>query len=382
MTSNVAPKRKSIPMTDLVVQYASLKQEIDKAVGDTIAKAEFILGPEVKAFESEMAAWLGARAARGVASGTEALQLALLACGVRPGDEVITTPFTFIATAEVITQCGAVPVFVDIDSHTYNMDPVCIERKVTPRTRFIMPVHLYGHPADMDPIMEIARRHNLKVIEDCAQSLGAQYKGRKTGLIGDAGCLSFFPSKVLGAYGDGGMVVTNSPEVAEQVEILRNHGCKTKYYHLVPGFNSRLDSIQAAVLRVKLKKLDAWINQRREKAALFNRLLQSAPGIVPPSAAPWAFHVYNYYTVLLSGPGLNRDQFKDYLTGAGISSAIYYPVSLHLQTVYKSLNYKPGDMPASEFAQGKVISLPFYPELPEDDIRYMAEKVEAFCRQH
>jgi dTDP-4-amino-4,6-dideoxygalactose transaminase len=368
-------------MTDLIIQHVSLKSEIDKAVSETIAKAEFILGPEVKAFESEMSAWLGAKFARGVASGTEALQLALLACGVKPGDEVITTPFTFIATAEVITQCGAVPVFVDIDPLTYNIDPAQIEKKITPRTRFIMPVHLYGHPVDMDPIMDIAHRYHLMVIEDCAQSLGAQYKGHETGLIGDAGCLSFFPSKVLGAYGDGGMVVTNNPEIAEQVGILRNHGCKTKYYHLVPGFNSRLDSIQAAVLRVKLKKLDEWIKLRREKAAMFSSLLQAAPGIIAPSAASWAFHVYNYFTIRLLDSTLNRDRLKDYLAGVGVSTAIYYPVSLHLQTVYKGLGYKTGSLPVSETAQDQVISLPFYPELPVEDIRYMADCIGAFCRK-
>jgi dTDP-4-amino-4,6-dideoxygalactose transaminase len=368
-------------MTDLVIQHASLRTEIEKALSDTIAKAEFILGPETRSFETELSSWLGAKYARGVASGTEALQLALLACGVRPGDEVITTPFTFIATAEVITQCGAVPVFVDIDPVTYNLDPTLIERKITPRTRFIMPVHLYGHPADMDPIMDIAHRHKLKVIEDCAQSLGAQYNGRKTGLIGDAGCLSFFPSKVLGAYGDGGMVVTNSAEVAEQVEILRNHGCKTKYYHLVPGFNSRLDSLQAAVLRVKLKKLDEWIRMRREKAALLTSLLKPASGITPPSAATWAYHVHNYYTIRLSDKSLNRDRLKDYLAGVGVSTAIYYPVSLHLQAVYKGLGYQKGSMPVSENTQDQVISLPFYPELPEEDIRFMAESILTFCRK-
>ncbi|MDD5002101.1 MAG: DegT/DnrJ/EryC1/StrS family aminotransferase, partial [Thiomonas arsenitoxydans] len=266
----------SIPMVDLKAQYASIRDEIDGAVRRVIENAQFIGGPEVEAFEQEMGGYCGAAFAVGVASGTEALQLALLACGIKPGDEVVTPPFTFIATAEAITQCGAVPVFADIDPLTYNLDPRLIEEKITPRTRCIMPVHLYGHPADMGPIMEIAAKHRLKVIEDCAQALGAAYtfpvsqsesqsqskSPRKVGTFGDAGCLSFFPSKVLGAYGDGGMVVTGDAAVADNLKMLRNHGAKQKYYHLVPGFNSRLDGLQAAVLRVKLRHLKDWIEGR------------------------------------------------------------------------------------------------------------------------
>ncbi len=419
----------NIPLVDLKAQYNSIKGEIDHAIAQVIERSQFILGPEVKAFEEEIAAYLGVKYAVGVASGTDALNLALLACGIKPGDEVITTPFTFIATTETITQCGAIPIFVDIDPKTCNIDPQkleeLLERKFSHQSpvKAILPIHLYGQAADMAPVLELAQKYNLKVIEDCAQALGAVYYSRQSesqtpdsrlqtqgselrtqnselgcrvGSLGDAGCLSFFPSKVLGAYGDGGMVVTNNPEVAEKVAILRNHGCKEKYYHLVPGFNSRLDSLQAAILRVKLKHLDAWIDQRRQKASLYARLLEPIDGIEPPYEATYSHHIFNYYTIRLTnynnvGETLvsshptqrarSRDKLREHLSSQGIATAIYYPLSLHLQQVYKSLGYQPGDFPESEKAQEEVLSLPIYPELTTEQIEMIAKAIRKFTKR-
>ena len=382
----------SIPMADLKAQYLSIKDEIDAAVQRVIENSQFILGPEVDTFEKEMAAYCGTDYAIGVASGTEALQLALLACGIGPGDEVITTPFTFIATAEAITQCGAVPVFVDIDPVTYNIDPGLIEAKITPKTRCLLPVHLYGHPADMVSIMTIARKHNLKVIEDCAQALGSsviapdtvgaylqvrpQTNQSMVGSLGHAGCLSFFPSKVLGAYGDGGMVVTNDPQVAENLKMLRNHGARQKYYHRVPGFNSRLDGLQAAILRVKLRYLDKWIEQRRAQAALYAEHLGKIAGVSVPQERSGNYHCYNYYTVRLTGPNINREAIQKGLSTKGISSMVYYPVCLHLQEVYAAQGGKKGDFPHSEKAQDEVLSLPIYPEMTGEQVEEVAAAVE------
>jgi len=398
-----------IPLVDLKAQYDSIKEEIDQAISRVIERSEFILGSEVEALEEEMASYLGVKYAAGVASGTEALQLALLACGIQRGDEVITTPFTFISTAEAITQCGATPIFVDIDPKTYNIDPQkladLLEKKFfrqSPVTshyspvKAILPVHLYGQPAEMDTISELAKKYNLKVIEDCAQSLGAIYyshqstnsrnsrdsrnSGVRVGTLGQAGCLSFFPSKVLGAYGDGGMVVTNNPEIAEKVKMLRNHGCKEKYYHLIPGFNSRLDSLQAAILRVKLKHLDEWIEMRREKAILYSQLLSEIEGTEPPFEAPYSYHIFNYYTVRLNNSELNRNKLRKYLSSQGIATAVYYPLSLHLQGVYKPLGYKLSDFPESERAQEEVLSLPMYPELAEEHIEKIVKAAGSFLK--
>jgi len=366
-----------IPLVDLRVQYDSIKGEIDSAIREVVENGQFILGPEVKSFEEEIASYLGVKYAIGVASGTDALHLALLACGIKPGDEVITTPFTFIATAEAITNCGATPVFVDIDPKTYNIDPAQIKPRITAKTRAILPVHLYGQPADMDPILELARKYNLKVIEDCAQALGLGYKGKKVGSLGNAGCLSFFPSKVLGAYGDGGMVITSNPEIAERVVMLRNHGCKQKYYHLVPGFNSRLDSLQAAILRVKLKHLDEWNSLRQQKASLYSRLFEEIDGVEPPYVAPYSYHIFNYYTIRVQNP-VGRDKLQEYLSSQGIATAIYYPLSLHLQEVYKPLGYQSGDFSESEKAQEEVLSLPIYPELSEGQIEEIVKAFEAY----
>jgi len=370
----------NIPLVDLKAQYELIKSEIDKAVQEVIQSGQFILGPEVEAFESEVAAYCGTKYAVGVASGTDALQLAFLACSIKPGDEVITTPFTFIATAETIAKCGATPVFADIDPKTYNIDPAKLESKISHKTKAILPVHLYGQSADMSPIVELARKYNLKVIEDCAQALGAECRGKKVGSIGDVGCLSFFPSKVLGAYGDGGMIVTNNPGIAERAKILRNHGCREKYYHLIHGFNSRLDSLQAAILRVKLKHLNDWIKMRRQKASLYSQLLEGIVDIEPPYVASDSYHIFNYYTIRLS-PRLDRGKLKEFLSSQGVGTAIYYPLSLHLQEVYKSLDYKLGDFPESERAQGEVLSIAIYPELEDRQIERIVKQIEIFCER-
>lgn len=368
-----------IPLTDLKAQYSAIKEEIDAAIQQVVQQGQFILGPEVSAFEEEMATYCGTRFAVGVASGTDALHLALLAGGIKPGDEVITTPFTFIATAEAITQCNATPVFVDIDPITYNLNPEQIEPKITPRTKAIIPVHLYGQPADMEPIHKIGKKHNLIIVEDCAQALGAEYQGKKVGSIGDTGCLSFFPAKNLGAYGDGGMVVTNDPGIAEVVDILRKHGTKTSYYHLLPGFNSRLDAIQAAILKVKLKHLDEWNELRRRRASLYTRLLSQINGIEPPYVEEYNKPSVNYYTIRLKDSRLNRDELQKHLEAKGIQTAVYYPLSLHLQEVYKSLGYKSGDFPQSELAQEQVLSLPMYPELSQGQVEEVVSVISNYC---
>lgn len=372
-----------IPLVDLKSQYNALKADIDAAVLGVIEKGEFILGSEVKAFESEMAAYMGNKYAVGVASGTEALLLALLACGIKPGDKVITTPFTFIATSEAITWCGATPVFIDINPETYNIDTDKARHYLEKNARSspitaILPVHLYGQPADMEPLLELVGEYKLKVIEDCAQALGAKYKGKRVGALGDAGCFSFFPSKVLGAYGDGGMVTTDSTDIAEKVTMLRNHGGRHKYYNVVPGFNSRLDELQAAILRVKLRHLDSWLKERRTRAAAYSRLLNNIQGIKPPFNAPYSNHAFNYYTIRLDSSLINREKLQQQLSTEGIASAIYYPVSLHLQEVYRSLGYKKGDFPASEKAQDEVLSLPIYPELDDAQINRIADVIKAF----
>ena len=367
-----------IPLVDLKAQFCLIKDEIDEAVQRVLESGQFILGPEVKAFEEEMASYCETRFAVGVASGTDALHLALLACGIKPGDEVITSAFTFIATAEAITNCGAMPVFVDIDGRTYNIDPAQIEQKITPKTRAVVPVHLYGQPAALESILDTAHKHSLKVIEDCAQALGAEYKGNKVGSLGHAGCLSFFPTKNLGAYGDGGMVITNDPKVAETVEMLRKHGSKTSHYHLLPGFNSRLDALQAAILRVKLKHLEDWNQLRCEKASLYTRLLSQLDGIEPPYIEKHDRPSCNYYTIRLKDPRLNRNELRRHLESKGIQTAVYYPLSLHLQEVYKPLGYKSDDFPESVQAQAQVLSLPMYPELGQKQIEEVVDAIKKF----
>lgn len=368
-------------LVDLKAQYQSIKPEIDNAIARVINSGQFILGSEVEAFESEIASYVGTRYAVGVASGTDALHLVLLACGIKRGDEVITTPFTFFATAEAITNCGAVPVFVDIERDTYNINPHKIEACITNKTRAILPVHLYGQPADMGLILQIAHKYDLKVIEDCAQSLGAVYHSNKVGSIGDAGCFSFFPSKALGAYGDGGVVTTNDPSISDKVKMLRVHGAKTPYYHSVSGFNSRLDAIQAAILRVKLKHLDNWNQRRIQIADLYAMKVAGIEGIIVPSNKDYGVHSFNYYTLRLAD-GIDRNHLRKHMARVGIGTMVYYPLSLHLQEVYKSLGYKLGDFPESEYVQSSVLSLPMYPELTESQIEYITRCLCGFLREH
>lgn len=371
-----------IPMTDLKNQYASIKEEIASSIQRVIDSAHFVLGPEVEAFEREMAAYCGTKFAVGVASGTDALVLSLIACGVEPGGEVITTPFTFIATAEAITHCGARPVFVDIEARTYNIDPDQIEPNISPKTRAILPVHLFGQPAEMEAIMGLGRKYNLKVVEDCAQALSAEYRGKKVGSIGDAGCLSFFPSKNLGAYGDGGMVVTDNLQIAEAVRLLRQHGARTGYFHILPGFNSRLDAIQAAILRAKLKHLENWSALRREKALFYTQLLSGIDGIEPPFIAEHNVTSANYYTIRLRNHHVDRSELRKYLALKGIETNVYYPLSLHLQEAYKPLGYKSGDFPESELAQEQVLSFPMFPELSQAHIMEVVSGVKEFCKKY
>lgn len=371
----------NIPSFSLTCQNEELKEQLLNVVSHVIDKGMFILGENVKAMEAEIARYCHTGFGIGVASGSDALYLALLACGVGPGDEVITTPFTFFATAGSIERTGAKPVFADIDPVTYNIDPAKIEEKITARTKAIMPVHLYGCPADMDPIMEIANNHGLKVIEDAAQALGAKYKDKRVAGIGDAGCISFFPTKNLGAFGDGGMVVTSDPEIAEKVRMLRVHGAKKKYFHSALGCNSRLDELQAAVLRVKLNYLDKWVDRRRAIAGLYNELFTELQknqnsNIKLPAEPDYAYHVYHQYTIQTE----KRDDLQVFLKEHGIGSVIYYPQPMHLQRVFAPLGYSQGDFPLTEEASNQVLSLPMFPELLDEEVRQVANTVAEFLR--
>ena len=355
-----------IPMVDLRRQYEGMKAEIDAAIRGVLEKTQFILGPNVAELECEIAGYHGIPHAIGVANGTDALLLALRACDIQPGDEVITTPFTFIATAEVIAILQAKPIFVDIDDKTYNINPAGIEKKITPRTRAIIPVHLFGHPADMDTIMDISRRHKLRVIEDCAQAFGAQYKGRRVGSIGDFGCFSFFPSKNLACYGDGGMVITRDQGMAEKIRFLRNHGSRVKYHHDLLGYNSRLDEIQAAVLRVKLRKIEKWNDSRRKAADLYRTFIRRED-ITLPTEAPDCRHVYHQFTIRSS----NRDRIMADLSSRGIASAVYYPVPLHLQKVFTALKGTDA-LRVSEVSAAEVLSLPMFPEITAEEVQQVS----------
>ncbi|MGC9019532.1 MAG: DegT/DnrJ/EryC1/StrS family aminotransferase [Candidatus Bipolaricaulaceae bacterium] len=356
-----------IPVYDPLPEVEFLWPELEEAFRRVMRSGQYILGPEVEAFEREAAAYLGVKHAIGVNSGTDALVIALRALGVGPGDEVITTPFTFFATAEAISLVGATPVFVDIDPRTFNIDPDLIPPAITPRTKAILPVHLYGLPAEMDPILEIARSHGLKVLEDCAQAFGATYKGRKVGTLGDAGAFSFFPTKNLGGYGDGGLIATNSDEVADLARMLRAHGSRRKYHNERVGYNSRLDALQAAILRVKLPHVDAWNQARREVAQRYNELLKDLPGLVLPEV--FEGHVFHQYTVrVLKG---RRDQVQKVLAEEGIGTMIYYPVPVHLLPVYKPLyGLLEGMLPEAELASLEVLSFPLWPQMtPEIQVR-------------
>jgi dTDP-4-amino-4,6-dideoxygalactose transaminase len=362
-----------IPQLDLVAQHKSIKEELDRAIGQVVASGNYILGPNVEALEREVASYCGTAHGVGVASGTDALHLALIACGVKEGDEVITTPFSFIATADTIAQVGAVPVFVDINPRAFNLDENKIEHKITARTKAIVVVHLYGQPARMDKIMTIAEEYGIKVIEDCAQAMGAEFQGRKVGSIGHAGCFSFFPTKNLGCMGDGGMVVTDDDEIAERVRMLRVHGQGKKYQSEILGFNSRLDEIQAAILRVKLKYLDTWNAERQNKASLYSRLLRDAP-VVTPLVEEDTKHVFHQYTIRAP----RRDELAKELEEKGIGVAIYYPVPFHLQKVFGYLGYQKGALPESEKGAREVLSLPIYPELEDSQVEEVAKEIKAF----
>lgn len=360
-----------IPILDLKIQYAALQNEINDAIQGVLASTQFVLGPAVKELEERVAAYCQCSHGVGVASGTDALRLSFAALDINPGDEVITTPFTFVATANTISHSGAKPVFVDINPETYNLDPAAVAAAVTPRTKAIVPVHLYGQPAEMDQIMKVAERHKLFVIEDCAQAIGARYKGRRLGSIGDVGSLSFFPSKNLGAYGDAGMVVTNDAALAGRIEVLRRQGGRKKYYHEVLGFNSRLDTLQAAILNVKLNHLDRWNEGRRAVAHRYNNLLSDSP-VVTPYEVPEGYHVYHQYTI--RSP--RRDELAEHLKLHGVATMIYYPVPLHRQPLYAEMSG--ADFPHAEQAAQEVLSLPIYPELTERDQEHIASTIRGF----
>lgn len=347
-----------IPLVDLKAQYAAIQSDIDAALQRVISNTGFILGPEVERFEAAFAAYCETQHAIGVASGTAALQLALRACGVGSGDEVITTPYTFVATAETIVHAGARPVFTDIDPVTYNLDPDRIEAAISPRTRAIVPVHLYGSPADMDRLLDIARGHDLYVIEDAAQAHGARYKGRRAGTFGTAACFSFYPGKNLGAFGDGGMVVTNDPGIAARVRMLRDHGRRAKYTHEVLGYGERLDALQAAVLDVKLRHLDDWNNQRRQVAQQYRDLL-AGTGVGLPDVPPGTEPVYHLFVIRVA----ERDRVLSEVRAQGIGAGVHYPIPLHLQPAFRHLGYRPGSFPHAERAAQEVLSLPIYPEI-------------------
>ncbi|WP_424627915.1 DegT/DnrJ/EryC1/StrS family aminotransferase [Bradyrhizobium sp. SYSU BS000235] len=360
-----------IPFLDLKAQYRQLKPEIDEAISRALESAQFVLGPEVTSFEERFASYCGAAHCKAVSSGTSALHLALLAAGVGPGDEVITVPMTFVATTAAILYSGAKPVFVDVHPDTWTMDPALIEAAITPRTKAILPVHLHGLMADMDAITAIARRHQLIVIEDAAQAHGAEYKGRRAGSIGSLGCFSFYPGKNLGAYGEGGAVVCNDPELAQRVALLRDWGQESKYNHVVAGYNYRMDGIQGAILNVKMKYIEDWTEARRAAAARYDRLLEGL-SVKRPSAAPYMRHVYHVYSVQLA----QRDHVQAALQAAGVATGIHYPVPVHLQKAYAQLGYRAGDFPVTEMLARQFLSLPIYPELQTGQISMVTSELK------
>ncbi len=377
-----------VPFFDLTPQFISLEKEIKSALDEVFKTQQFILGPKVEALEQVIAHYCQTQFAIGIASGSDALLLSLMALGIGPGDEVILPPFTFFATAGSVSRLGATPVFVDIDLNTYNIDPSKIEEKITSRTKAIIPVHLFGQCADMDPILQISRLKKIYVIEDAAQALGAEYKphpnskARRAGQMGDFGCFSFYPTKNLGAFGDAGMVVTNEPGLAEKVRIMRVHGSQPKYFHKWIGINSRLDSIQAAILLVKFKYLEEWTEARQKKAVkyqeLFQNLLPLIEGLQLPNIQYVNRHIYNQYVIRVP----KRDQLKRFLMDEGIGTDIYYPLPLHLQECYSFLKHQPGNFPNSEKASREVLALPIYPELTEDQQMAAVDRIKAFYKSH
>jgi dTDP-4-amino-4,6-dideoxygalactose transaminase len=358
-----------IPFVDLKAQYASIREDVNQAIQHVLDTCQFTLGSEVAAFETEFAAYCHAAHAIGVNTGTSALHLALLAAGIGPGDEVITVPHTFVATVCAIHYTGAKAILVDVDPRSFTMDPALIEPAITSRTKAIMPVHLYGQPADMDPILEIARRHRLTVIEDAAQAHGAEYKGRRVGTIGDLGCFSFYPGKNLGAYGEGGMVVTQRHDYAHTIRMLRDWGAERKYHHVLKGYNYRMEGIQGAVLRVKLRHLEAWTEARRQRAAQYDDLL--AGHVATPRAMPWARHVYHVYAIRTP----HRASWQDALLAQGIHTGIHYPIPVHLLPAFADLGYGEGSFPHAEAAANEVLSLPMDAELTSGQCREVSVAV-------
>ena len=369
----------AVPLLDLTGQYQAMKKEIMAEIEAVCDSQRFIHGPKVEKFEEEVAAYCGCDYAVGVTSGSDALIIALMVEGIGAGDEVITTPFTFFATVGAIARVGATPIFADIDPVTFNIDPKKLEEKITPRTKAVIPVHLFGQCADMEPIMEISRRHNLIVIEDCAQAIGAECNGKRAGSFGDYGCFSFFPSKNLGCFGDGGCVTTNDPERANLLKIFRNHGQCETYIHRYVGGNFRLDALQAAILSIKLRSLDSWSDARVKNAQEYADLFAEyqVKDITLPTAAPFANrHIYNQYSILVGGG--KRDALKAHLLSKGIGCAVYYPLSLHLQECFAYLGGKEGDFPISEKISGEILSLPIYPESTSEQRRCVVEAIAEF----
>jgi dTDP-4-amino-4,6-dideoxygalactose transaminase len=386
----------TVPLLDLKPQYRALKAELDAAMLEVAASQMFILGPEVRALESEIAAYCGAQHGIGLSSGTDALLIALMVYGIGPGDEVVTSSYTFFATGGTIARVGARPVYLDIDPEDFNLDPrllgdflsrgcerrdgELVNRATGGRVRALMPVHLYGQSADMDAIMALAREYGLPVIEDAAQAIGTEWKGRRVAGIGEIGCLSFFPTKNLGAFGDAGMCVTNDDDLASKLRILRVHGGEPKYYHSVIGGNFRIDEIQAAVLRVKLRHLDAWHAARQRNAAYYDRAFAAAgiaARVSTPTARPGCRHIYNQYVIRVP----DRDRLRAYLGKQGVGTEIYYPVPLHMQQCFAYLGYRPGDCPESARAAGETLALPIYPELTEAQLQYVVDTIAAFYRK-
>jgi dTDP-4-amino-4,6-dideoxygalactose transaminase len=366
-----------IPFISLRVDDPALDQEIQSGIQEVIRTSAFAGGPFVAAFEADFAAYCDCQFAVGMGSGTDALWLALLGLGVGVGDEVITVPNTFIATVEAISMCGATPVFVDVDERTYTMDPGKLDAAITKRTKAIIPVHLFGQPADMDPILEIARRHRLSVVEDACQAHGATYKGRKVGSLGNAGCFSFYPTKNLGAFGEGGAVVTNDRQLKERMACLREHGQVARYQHEIVGWNARMDGIQAAVLRAKLKRLDDSNERRRTNAALYNKALQGESGLIQPVEAPYARHVYHLYVIRV---GDKREKLMQQLAAKGIGCLIHYPTPIHLQQAYRSLGLPKGSFPVAEACAQDSLSLPMFHALTAEQIATVAKEVESFLQ--
>jgi dTDP-4-amino-4,6-dideoxygalactose transaminase len=380
---SILPKGISVPALNLRAQYDTIRDEIQQTVDRVLESQMFIMGPEVEELEAELATYCGAARGIGCASGTDALLLPLMAIGLRAGDEVITSPYSFFATASSIWRTGAKPVFVDIEPDTYNIDPAKIEAAITKNTTAIIPVHLYGQTADMAPIRQIAEKHKLFVLEDAAQAIGAGYFGKRAGVLGDAAAFSFYPSKNLGGFGDGGLMTTDDPVLARGLARLRVHGMEPKYYHHEVGINSRLDALQAAILRVKLRYLDTWTTKRREVAARYSGLIALhglEEMVVGPVERPGHFHVFNQYVIRVPGP--IRDPLRQHLASRQIGSEVYYPIPLHLQQCFASLGHKIGDFPVAEAAARETVALPMYPELADEQQRYVIGSIRQFLDAH